>query len=109
VIDRLFDSLVRWLAPMLPFTCEEAWAERHCGGGTVHLELFPEIPASWRDTALETRWESIRAVRRVVNGALEIERARSASALRWTQRRASLSRTRSSLPCWHRSIWRKSA
>jgi isoleucyl-tRNA synthetase len=74
VIDRLFDCLVRWLAPMLPFTCEEAWADRHGEGSTVHLELFPEIPASWRDTALEKRWDNIRAVRRVVNGALEIER-----------------------------------
>ena len=32
VIDRLFDCLVRWLAPMIPFTCDEAWAERHGGG-----------------------------------------------------------------------------
>src|SRR5690606_13136355 len=25
VVDRLFDCLVAWLAPMLPFTMEEAW------------------------------------------------------------------------------------
>jgi isoleucyl-tRNA synthetase len=73
VIDRLFDYLVRWLAPMIPFTCEEAWAERHAGSGSVHLELFPDAPA-WRDAALEAKWEKIREARRVVTGALEVER-----------------------------------
>jgi isoleucyl-tRNA synthetase len=74
VIDRLFDTLVRWLAPMLPFTCEEAWTEQHGASRSVHLELFAEVPAGWRDEALEVRWERIRAVRRVVTGALEVER-----------------------------------
>ncbi len=74
VIDRLFDCLVRWLAPMLPFTAEEAWTERHGEAGSVHLQLFPEVPGSWRDTTLEAKWEKIRDVRRVVTGALEVER-----------------------------------
>src|SRR5690606_4182624 len=76
VIDRLFDSLVRWLAPMLPFTCDEAWAERHGDAGSVHLELFPDVPATWRDEALEARWEKVRDLRRVVTGALEEARNR---------------------------------
>jgi isoleucyl-tRNA synthetase len=74
VIDRLFDHLVRWLAPMLPFTCEEAWIERHGDDGSVHLELFEAIPPEWRDPDLEAKWEKVRGVRRVVTGALEIER-----------------------------------
>jgi isoleucyl-tRNA synthetase len=74
VIDRLFDCLVRWLAPMIPFTCEEAWAERHGGTSSVHLELFPDVPAAWRNTALEAKWEKVREARRVVTGALEVER-----------------------------------
>ncbi|MBP0650974.1 class I tRNA ligase family protein, partial [Mycobacterium tuberculosis] len=43
VVDRLFDGLVKWLAPMLPFTMEEAWRHRHPAGDSAHLELFPEI------------------------------------------------------------------
>jgi isoleucyl-tRNA synthetase len=74
VIDRLFHALVTWLAPMLSFTAEEAWLARH-GAGSVHLELFPSIPAEWRDDALAAKWEQIRRVLRVVTGALEIERA----------------------------------
>ncbi len=75
VLDRLFHCLVRWLAPVLAFTTEEAWLARRPGeGSSVHLELFPELPASWRDPALARRWEEVRAVRRVVTGALEVER-----------------------------------
>jgi isoleucyl-tRNA synthetase len=75
VVDRLFETLVKWLAPMLPFTMEEAWGHRFPGAGSIHLELFPEIPAEWRDPALAERWAKVRDVRRVVTGALEIERA----------------------------------
>ncbi|WP_414831944.1 isoleucine--tRNA ligase [Afifella sp. YEN Y35] len=74
VIDRLFDALVKWLAPLLPFTAEEAWMARFGEDACVHLELFPQIPAQWRNEALEERWERIWTVRRVVMGALEVER-----------------------------------
>jgi len=40
----------------------------------VHLRLFPEPPADWLDPELAARWERIRRVRRVVTGALEVER-----------------------------------
>jgi isoleucyl-tRNA synthetase len=74
VVGKLFDSLVTWLAPMLPFTTEEAWLERYPDARSVHLAQFPEIPAQWRDDALAARWHKVRQVRRVVTGALEIER-----------------------------------
>jgi isoleucyl-tRNA synthetase len=76
VLDRTFDCLARWLAPVLCFTAEEAWLCRHgdMPGRSVHLETFAEVPASWRDDALGTRWEKLREVRRVVTGALELER-----------------------------------
>ena len=45
------------------------------GSGSVHLQTFPTIPANWRDDALAAKWDDIRRVRRVVTGALEIERA----------------------------------
>ncbi|PTM98381.1 isoleucine--tRNA ligase [Mycoplana dimorpha] len=74
VIRKLFDCLVLWLAPMLPFTTEEAWLSRKPDAVSVHLEQFPEIPAEWKNDALEVKWEKIRTVRTVVTGALEIER-----------------------------------
>jgi isoleucyl-tRNA synthetase len=76
VLDRLFGATVAWLAPMLPFTAEEAWLARTGSeDGSVHLERFPDIPASWRDEALAEKWRKVRQVRRVVTGAIEIERA----------------------------------
>jgi len=76
VIDQLFRCTVTWLAPMLPFTSEEAWLARHPStDGSVHLELFPAVPAAWRDDVLAEKWRKVRLVRRVVTGALEIERA----------------------------------
>jgi len=76
VLDRCFDSLVRWLAPVICFTAEEAWLARHgdSRGRSVHLELFPDVPAAWRNEALGERWAKLRDLRRVVTGALELER-----------------------------------
>jgi isoleucyl-tRNA synthetase len=42
---------------------------------SVHLTLFPQGLESYRDETLATKWETIRNVRRVVTGALEVERA----------------------------------
>jgi isoleucyl-tRNA synthetase len=75
VLDQLFLALTAWLAPMLCFTMEEVWLNRFPNDkGSVHLRLFPEIPNEWRDEALAKRWRKVRAIRRVVTGALEIER-----------------------------------
>ncbi|KQU65778.1 isoleucine--tRNA ligase [Aminobacter sp. DSM 101952] len=76
VVRELFNCLVKWLAPMLPFTTEEAWLERNPQSESVHLEQFPEVPAAWRDEALAEKWRKVRQVRSVVTGALELERAK---------------------------------
>ena len=76
VLDLVFDRLTSWLAPILCFTAEEAWLARHpAEAGSVHLTLFPETPAAWRDDALAAKWVRVREIRRVVTGALEIARA----------------------------------
>jgi isoleucyl-tRNA synthetase len=75
VLDHLFRCTVIWLAPMLCFTTEEAWLARDPGATSVHLEAFPTVPARWRDDALAETWRQLRNLRRVVTGALELERA----------------------------------
>jgi isoleucyl-tRNA synthetase len=75
-IDILCDAILKWLAPVLSFTSEEAWRMyRPDAEPSVHLTLFPEGLEAFRDDALAAKWESIRKVRRVVTGALEVERA----------------------------------
>jgi isoleucyl-tRNA synthetase len=76
VLDHLFRCTVTWLAPMLCFTAEESWLCRYGEAAkSVHLEIFPKVPTSWRDDKLAEKWRKLRIVRRVVTGALEIERA----------------------------------
>jgi isoleucyl-tRNA synthetase len=76
VIDHLFRCTVTWLAPMLCFTAEESWLSRYgADAKSVHLQTFPEVPASWRDDALAEKWRKVRTVRRAVTGALEVARA----------------------------------
>ena len=105
VLDHLFRATVTWLAPMLCFTAEEAWLARDPVGGSVHLEQFPEVPASWRDDALAEKWRKVRTVRRVVTGALEIERAAKAHRLLARSRiRSSMSPIRSCSRRWSTSI-----
>jgi isoleucyl-tRNA synthetase len=44
------------------------------GAGSVHLQLFPELPENWRDDALAAKWAEIRRHRRLVTGSLEDHR-----------------------------------
>ncbi|KXF78604.1 isoleucine--tRNA ligase [Paramesorhizobium deserti] len=74
-VRHIFDRIVTWLAPMLPFTTEEAWLDRYPNAQSVHLEQFRDTPAEWRNDALAAKWRKVRDVRRVVTGALELERA----------------------------------
>ncbi|MGJ4961144.1 isoleucine--tRNA ligase [Bradyrhizobium sp. HKCCYLRH3061] len=75
-IDLICDAILKWLAPVLSFTTDEAWRMyRPDAEPSVHLTLFPEAMDGYRDDALATKWETIRNVRRVVTGALELARA----------------------------------
>ncbi|WP_413935004.1 isoleucine--tRNA ligase [Nitrospira sp. BLG_1] len=77
----LFDitvALAKLLAPILSFTAEEIW--RMLPGvarkewTSVHLTLFPENLAVWRDEKLAARWEQLLAYRSLVQGELEARR-----------------------------------
>jgi len=75
-VDILCDAILRWLAPITSFTADEAWFMYKPGGSpSVHLLPFPHNLAGYRNDALAAKWETIRRVRRVVTGALELERA----------------------------------
>lgn len=76
VMAAILERLVAWLAPIMPFTTEETFlmspfADR---ADSVHLLQFPETPLDWKDDDLAARWDKIFRVRRVVTGAIEIER-----------------------------------
>ena len=80
VVDHLCDAMIKWLAPILSFTCEEAWLQYRPPGTrgeteSVHLMPFPKMPRDWRDENLAAKWDRVKEVRSVVTGALEVERA----------------------------------
>jgi isoleucyl-tRNA synthetase len=75
-VDILCDAILKWLAPITSFTADEAWfMYRRDGSPSVHLKTFAGDLAGFRDERLAAKWETIRDVRRVVTGALELERA----------------------------------
>jgi len=75
VLDILFHRLTTWLAPILVFTMEEVWLCRYPGDdSSLHLQDFPQTPKAWLNPALSAKWDAIRTARRVVTGALEVQR-----------------------------------
>ena len=71
----VFTTLARLMAPILTFTCEEAW--RYLPGAhaeSVHLERFPEAAREWLDETLKRDWDRLLEVRREVAKALEMAR-----------------------------------
>jgi isoleucyl-tRNA synthetase len=78
VMHRVLDGLVKLLAPILPFTAEEAFgfAGRT---GSVHLELFPTETSATESDAVTARWKPILDLRSRVNEKLE--EARRAKAI----------------------------
>ncbi|WP_419809833.1 isoleucine--tRNA ligase [Sphingomonas sp.] len=77
VLDTLFHALVRWAAPILPFTAEEVWQERFPSGaddekgGSVHLLEWPELPVTEPDAELTARWRAVLELRAQVTEAIE--------------------------------------
>ena len=69
---RITHAMLRWMAPFLSFTAEEAW--KLVGTSeSIFLETYASLPAP--DEALLARWSRIRALRDQVNKDIEVLRA----------------------------------
>ncbi|MEQ1709404.1 MAG: isoleucine--tRNA ligase [Terricaulis sp.] len=77
-LEEVFTRLTAWLAPVLPFTMEEAWLTRFPESVSVHLRQLPETPEGWRDDAAAAEMAALRQARAVVTGALEVARREKA-------------------------------
>ena len=73
---HLTQSMLRWMAPFLSFTAEEAWKVLD-GGDSIFTQTYWNLEAP--DAALLAKWARVRAVRDTVNK--EIEALRSAGVL----------------------------
>ena len=65
-------AMLRWMAPFLSFTAEEAWG--HFGGPrSIFFETFQHLPSP--DQALLAKWQRLREIRELVNKDIETVRA----------------------------------
>ena len=72
LLDTLFHALVRYVAPIIPFTAEEVWQSRFpSADDSVHFLEWPEVDARWIDGDLADKWAELRDQREQVNEAIE--------------------------------------
>ena len=74
VMHEVFLRLTAWLAPLTPFTMEEAWGTLNPEGGSNCARVIPATPAEWENAAEAERWAKVQSVLEVVNDALEAAR-----------------------------------
>jgi isoleucyl-tRNA synthetase len=74
---QITHAMLRWMAPFLSFTAEEAWPVLAPGKS---LSIFAETftPFDALDAALLTKWQRVRAIRDEVNRAIEAVRTSGA-------------------------------
>jgi isoleucyl-tRNA synthetase len=66
---HITQAMLRWMAPFLSFTAEEAWAIVAPGRGSIFTQTY--WPLATPDAALLAKWSAIRGVREAVNKAIE--------------------------------------
>ena len=74
VIYTLFEYVIRWIAPIMVFTAEDAWTAFNKENSSIHLTQYLIPVANWKNFEVAANIEKIKSVRRVVNTALEIAR-----------------------------------
>ena len=71
-LHQITHALLRWMAPFLSFTAEEAW--KVAGSSeSIFLETYAELDAP--DLTLLAKWRRIRELREAVNKDIEVLRA----------------------------------
>ncbi|QMW24177.1 isoleucine--tRNA ligase [Sandaracinobacteroides saxicola] len=80
VLDTLFHALVHYLAPVMVFTAEEAWATRYPDAPSVHQGVYPAVDAAWIDEGLAARFATFEALRAQL--ALVLEPMRQGKVIR---------------------------
>jgi isoleucyl-tRNA synthetase len=71
---QITHAMLRWMAPFLSFTAEEAWPLLAPGQSrSIFMETYAKFDAP--DAALLTKWQRVRAIRDEVNRAIEAVRS----------------------------------
>ncbi|WP_448869332.1 isoleucine--tRNA ligase [Delftia acidovorans] len=70
-LHQITHAMLRWMAPFLSFTAEEAW-KVFGDSESIFLETYTDLPAG--DEALLAKWARLREIRDVVNKDIEAVR-----------------------------------
>ena len=70
---HITQAMLRWMAPFLSFTAEEAWGVFAPGLGSIFTQTY--WPMVTPDAALLAKWQAIRELREAVNKAIEAVRS----------------------------------
>jgi len=76
VLNKILESLVRLVAPIIPFTADEVWGHTHNKEKSIsiHADIFIPAREEFKDASLIERWEVLLNVRKEITKALELAR-----------------------------------
>ncbi len=75
LLNILLNSLIRWFAPILPFTTEEIYQLVTKDKKSVHLEKFLNFPKKFENSKLNSKWEKLLKIRDICNLSIEEKRS----------------------------------
>ena len=74
VLNIILESLLKWFAPILVFTTEEIYNLINEKEESIHENSFVQIPASWKNDDLNSKWAKLFKIKQEANIAIEEKR-----------------------------------
>jgi len=74
VLNIILESLLKWFAPILVFTTEEIYDLINEKEESIHENSFVQIPASWKNDDLNSKWAKLFKIKQEANIAIEEKR-----------------------------------
>ena len=76
VLNVIFESLLKWFAPILVFTTEEIYSlVNENKKESIHENTFVKIPKTWKNDNLEEKWSKLFKIKQIANIAIEEKRS----------------------------------
>ena len=70
------EFLLKWLSPILVFTCEEIYqiVKKEKLKESIFLHSFKKFPEEWVNLEVEKKWDFLKKLRSEVNNSIELKR-----------------------------------
>ena len=75
LLNVILNALLKWFAPILSFTTEEIFRLISKNNKSIHLERFLNFPSSFKNEALNNKWQELIKIRNICNISIEEKRA----------------------------------